>query len=69
MKSIVLMKEVIITETNHNDAQFCILEDTKNTKKNAVISLFEKEIIYMVQKVNGDWSERKQVAVNPSLDI
>ena len=50
MKSIALMKEVIITETNHNDAQFCILEDTKNTKKNAVISLFEKEIIYMVQK-------------------
>ena len=45
------MKEVIITETNHNDAQFCILEDTKNTKKkNAVMSLFEKEIIYMVQK-------------------
>lgn len=27
------MKEVIITETNHTDAQFCILEDTNNTKK------------------------------------
>ena len=51
VKTIILMKEVIFTETNHADAKICVFENTDKIKKECSnIMIQEGGYLYSVKR-------------------